>query len=80
MAGGADERLSLQVFVPSGPLAHEHHAGAGVAHAEYQVRARGAERAQLAVAHNGADLVERDLARFLVLMAGNPHDAHSAPP
>ena len=80
VTGGADERLSPQIFVPSGPLAHEHHAGAGIAHAEHQVRARGAERAQLAVAHDGADLVERDLARFLVLMTGNPHDAHGAPP
>ena len=75
-----DEGLALQVLVAAGTLADEHHPRVGVAHAEDQVRARGAQRAELAVAHEVANLLQRDLARALVLVAGYVHDGHEVQP
>ena len=65
----AHERLALQVLVAAGALPDEHHASARVAHAKDEVGARHAERAALAVAHEVPNLLERHLARSLVVVA-----------
>ncbi len=80
LTGTPHERLTLQVLVLSRRLTHEHHAGARIAHAKDDVRARLAKLARTAVAHDGTDLIERDLARLLARMSGNVHDTHGAAP
>ena len=76
LARCADERLALQVFVAPRALAHEHHARVRIAHTEDQVGARLPQRAQLAIAHAGADLLEGDLARTRLGMSRNQQRAH----
>ena len=49
----------------------------GISHAKNDVMARLIKLAQAAIASNRLDLLERDLARSLVTMPGDMHDAHS---
>src|SRR5262249_51673775 len=65
LACATDERLALAILVGARGLAHEHHVGLRIAHAEHDADARGAERAALAVAH----VVD---AQVLELLRGGP--------
>ena len=59
LTGGADERLPLLVLVEAGRLTDEHQLGAGVAHAEDDLRPRLREAAPRARGGIGRGLGER---------------------
>lgn len=69
--------LALQILITARRLANKHHASAGVSHAKHDVVARLVKLAKVTIAQNGLDLLECDLTRRLMAMAGNVHDAHS---
>lgn len=69
--------LALQILIAARRLANKHHASMGVSHAKHDVMARLVKLAKVTIAQNGLDLLECDLTRRLMAMAGDVHDAHS---
>ena len=67
----------MQILIAARRLANKHHASAGVSHAKHDIVTRLVELAEVTIAQNGLDLLECDLTRRLMAMAGDVHDAHS---